>query len=249
MIRESINRYVRTQHPPFFSPKAVLFDMDGVLFDSMRYHAQSWKETAEHHQLQHTLEDFYMFEGRTGESTINELFLRTFQREATPEEKETIYAEKAALFNRYNDCRPMPGAADVIRQSKACGWQTLVVTGSGQRSLIDKLNQVFPGSFEQEMMVTAYDVKRGKPDPEPYRMGLAKAGVNAYEAIVVENAPMGVLSAVAAGIFTIAVNTGPLPDRVLLDAGAHLLYPDMEALAAGWTHLYKIIQETSHNKL
>ena len=85
-------------------------------------------------------------------------------------------------------------------------------------------------------MVTAYDVKYGKPHPEPYLMGLQKAGVAANEAIVIENAPMGVEAGVAAGIFTIAVNTGPLPDQVLVDRGANLLFPNMETLATFIAH-------------
>ena len=91
-------------------------------------------------------------------------------------------------------------------------------------------------------MVTAFDVKLGKPHPEPYLMGLEKAGVKPYEALVVENAPMGIQAGVAAGIFTIAVNTGPLDDRILLDAGADLLYPDMTALAKDWDNLINAIK-------
>ena len=74
-------------------------------------------------------------------------------------------------------------------------------------------------------MVTGKDVSRGKPDPEPYLMGLKLAGVSAHEAWVVANAPMGVRSAVGAGIFTLAVNTGLLPDTALLDEGASLVFP------------------------
>ncbi|MDH6305114.1 HAD superfamily hydrolase (TIGR01509 family) [Parabacteroides sp. PF5-5] len=217
--------------------KAVLFDMDGVLYDSMPFHARAWYETAMRHQLDATPEDFFLFEGRTGDSTVNALFQRTFQRDATQEERETIYKEKAALFNTYNDGQPMEGAAEVLKQVKAIGLDTLIVTGSGQHSLIDKLNQSFPGVFVREKMVTGYDVIYGKPHPEPYLMGLEKAGVKASEAIVVENAPMGVQAAVAAGIFTIAVNTGPLDDSVLLEAGASLLYPDMKSLAADWKNI------------
>ena len=80
-------------------------------------------------------------------------------------------------------------------------------------------------------MVTGKDVQRGKPHPEPYLRGLAKANVRPEEAIVVENAPMGVEAAVAAGIFTIAVNTGLLPDSALLDRGADLLFHTMGELA------------------
>ena len=65
-------------------------------------------------------------------------------------------------------------------------------------------------------------------------MGLQKAGVQAHEAFVVENAPLGVRAGVQAGIFTIAVNTGPLPDEVLLQEGANLLFPSMAALAEEW---------------
>ncbi len=241
MIQEAVKRYLQRTKQDSLSPKAVLFDMDGVLYDSMRFHARSWYETAMKHQLQAVLEDFYMFEGRTGESTINELYRRTFQRDATDEEKKEIYEEKAMLFNKYNDGQAMNGASEVLAAAKASGLQTLVVTGSGQHSLINKLEHTYPGCFSREKMVTAFDVKYGKPHPEPYLMGLEKAGVKANEAFVVENAPMGVEAGVAAGIFTIAVNTGPLPDNVLLDAGADLLYPDMASLAKDWDHILRAI--------
>ena len=58
-------------------------------------------------------------------------------------------------------------------------------------------------------------------------MGLQKAGVSAKEAIVVENAPLGVESAHKAGIFTVAANTGPLEDTCLKDAGADIVLPGM----------------------
>lgn len=89
-------------------------------------------------------------------------------------------------------------------------------------------------------MVTAFDVKLGKPHPEPYLMGLVKAGaalnsdgspLHPSQAVVVENAPLGVQSAKAAGIYTIAVNTGELTDKALLDAGADIVFPSMQALA------------------
>ena len=95
------------------------------------------------------------------------------------------------------------------------------------------------GIFVRERMVTAFDVKYGKPHPEPYLMGLEKAGVKANEAIVVENAPIGVQAGTAAGIFTVAVNTGPMNGQVLLDAGADLLFPSMQAFCDNWEELIK----------
>jgi beta-phosphoglucomutase-like phosphatase (HAD superfamily) len=111
------------------------------------------------------------------------------------------------------------------------GIKRVLVTGSGQPTLFGSLEKDFPGSFEKDLMVTSYDVTFGKPHPEPYLLGLKKAGITAGEALVIENAPLGIQSAVAAGIYTIAVNTGPLPDKVLLESGANMIFPSMMALA------------------
>ncbi|MCC8143859.1 MAG: HAD-IA family hydrolase, partial [Tannerellaceae bacterium] len=245
MIKEAIIRYLNKYSYSQLIPKAVLFDMDGVLYDSMQFHARAWHEVASGHSLQCTPADFYLFEGRTGDSTINELFQRTFHRDATPEEKKEIYKQKAALFTQYNDGQAMPGAKEVVEQVAQSGLQTLIVTGSGQKSLIEKINISYPGQFVRSKMVTGYDVKYGKPHPEPYLIGLEKAGVKNNEAIVIENAPLGVQSAIAAQIFTIAVNTGPLENKILLDAGANLLFPDMHTLAKNWALILKLCKEVS----
>jgi HAD superfamily hydrolase (TIGR01509 family) len=215
--------------------KAFLFDMDGVLFDSMPGHAFAWVKAVGRFGLSMTAEEVYMNEGRTGAGTINALAQRTWGRDATEDEIRSIYAAKSAIFNEYflarGEAPVMPGVCDVLERVRARGLQRVIVTGSGQHSLLDNLNRHFPGMFRRELMVTAFDVKRGKPDPEPYLIGLQKAGISADEAMVVENAPLGVEAAHAAGIFTIAVNTGPLPDATLWAAGADRVYADMHALA------------------
>ncbi len=213
--------------------------MDGVLYDSMPIHAQSWLETIQSHRIPCSFEEFYLHEGRTGFDTINLLFRRTFNRDATPEEKQSIYAQKSDLFKKYDRQAIMPGILDLLQKIKTHRLQTQIVTGSGQASLLDSLNRNFPGYFNPELMVTAYDVTRGKPDPEPYLQGLKKGKILPTEAIVVENAPMGVESAVAAGIYTVAVNTGPLDNQVLIDAGANKLYPSMQAFAEDWNNFLK----------
>ena len=136
----------------------------------------------------------------------------------------------------------MPGAWELLQKIKEAGLVPMVVTGSGQRSLLDRLEHNFPNTFHPELMVTAFDVKHGKPHPEPYLMALEKGGFNVNEAIVIENAPFGVQAGIAAGIFTIAVNTGPLDNKVLLDAGANALYPSMQALCDGWTTFTNSLQ-------
>lgn len=205
--------------------KAVLFDMDGVLYDSMPNHAKAWSTAVTEFGLSMSPHEAYLHEGRTGHGTINILAQRHWGRNATTKEMERIYAAKSALFNTCPEPQPMPGAAQLLQSIRSLGLTIVLVTGSAQHSLLTRLAHDFPGIFAPERMVTAFDVKHGKPHPEPYLMGLEKAGVSASEAIVIENAPLGVEAAHAAGIYTIAVNTGPLSPKVLLDAGADIVLP------------------------
>ena len=214
--------------------KAVLFDMDGVLFNSMPYHSEAWHNVMKSHGLTLSREEAYMHEGRTGAATLNIVFQRELGREATQEEIESIYQEKSVLFNSYTEAEQMPGAWELLQKIKNEGLVPMVVTGSGQLSLLERLEHNFPGMFHKELMVTAFDVKYGKPNPEPYLMALKKGGLKADEAVVIENAPLGVEAGHKAGIFTIAVNTGPLDGQVLLDSGADLLFPSMQALCNEW---------------
>lgn len=237
MFDEEKNNYLHTHGFEATRLKAVLFDMDGVLFDSMPNHAYSWSHAMTQFGLKMEPAEAYMHEGRTGAGTINLLTQRYWGREATPEEVERIYQAKSDVFNSCPEAGEMPGAGTLLNKVKTSGRTPVLVTGSGQVSLIDRLNRHFPDVFEQRYMVTSFDVKYGKPHPEPYLLGLQKAGVQPWEAIVVENAPLGVQAGSAAGIFTIAVNTGPLPDSVLLEAGADLLFPSMQALCDRWEDL------------
>ena len=205
--------------------KAVLFDMDGVLYDSMPNHAKAWSTAVTEFGLRMSPHEAYLHEGRTGHGTINILAQRHWGRNATTEEMERIYAAKSALFNTCPEPQPMPGAAQLLQSIRSLGLTIVLVTGSAQHSLLTRLAHDFPGIFSAERMVTAFDVKHGKPHPAPYLMGLEKAGVSASEAVVIENAPLGVEAAHAAGIYTIAVNTGPLSPKVLLDAGADIVLP------------------------
>ena len=210
--------------------RAILFDMDGVLFDSMKNHAEAWVRAMKENNLIMSREDVYMNEGRTGEGTIDIFAREQWGREATDEEKEYIYKVKSDIFNTLPHVEPIDGALELLQAVKGMGIERVIVTGSGQKSLLERLEKNFPGIFKAELMVTAFDVKHGKPHPEPYLMGLEKASISAEEAMVVENAPLGVQSAKAAGIFTIAVNTGPLPDKVLYNAGADIVFPNHSAL-------------------
>ncbi len=241
MFQEAIAQYLKQNHYESIQLKSVLLDMDGVLFDSMPYHAEAWNKTMKAHGLNLSREEAYMHEGRTGAGTINIVCQRQLGRDATQEEIESIYLEKSIEFNKHPQAERMPGAWELLQKIKAEGIIPTVVTGSGQASLLDRLEHNFPGMFRQELMVTAFDVKYGKPNPEPYLMALEKGGLKPNEAIVIENAPLGVEAGHKAGIFTIAVNTGPLNGEILLNAGADLLFPSMQALCESWEKLVRLL--------
>lgn len=234
MFQEAINNYLQSHGYNTINLKAVLFDMDGVLFNSMPNHAESWHKVMLRFGFGLSRDEAYMHEGRTGASTINIVSRRERGHDATEEEIKAIYQAKTEEFNKCPMAERMPGAYEVLTKIKEEGLIPMVVTGSGQTSLLDRLNHNFPGIFQANLMVTAFDVKYGKPNPEPYLMALKKGGLKADEAVVIENAPLGVEAGHKAGIFTIAVNTGPLDGQVLLDSGADLLFPSMQALCDEW---------------
>lgn len=242
MYQEAINNYLKSHGYEALHLKAILFDMDGVLFNSMPNHAESWHKVMKQYGFGLSREEAYMHEGRTGAGTINLISRRERGHDATEEEIQAIYKAKTEEFNKCPKAERMPGALEVLNKIKEEGLTPMVVTGSGQTSLLDRLNSNFPGIFKAELMVTAFDVKYGKPNPEPYLMALKKGGLQANEALVIENAPLGVQAGVTAGIFTIAVNTGPLDDQVLLNEGANLLFPSMLALNENWEMLKQEIE-------
>ncbi|MBR1480707.1 MAG: HAD-IA family hydrolase [Paludibacteraceae bacterium] len=215
--------------------KAYFFDMDGVLFDSMPNHAAAWEQVMSAHGLRFTARDCYLQEGRTGQDVINEAILHTHHRPATEDEIHTIYREKSDAFHARGGALPMRGIHDVLhflRNSSADGLtpQIWIVTGSGQQTLFDTLEQHFPGVFTRAHMVTAFDVTHGKPDPEPYLRAWQGSGLPKADCCVIENAPLGIRAAKAAGLYAIGVNTGPLLPEDLAREGADLVLPDMPAL-------------------
>jgi HAD superfamily hydrolase (TIGR01509 family) len=210
---------------------AILFDMDGVLYDSMPNHSVAWAQAMEHFGMHMTPNEVYLNEGATGYDTVSRISLRDRGRAASADEVQEIYGYKAKLFRSLSPACVMPGAKDVVRKVTEMGLKVLVVTGSGQNNLIEGVQRDFIGYIVRERMVTSFDVERGKPSPDPYLKGLKIAGIDASEAVVVENAPLGIRAGVAAGIDTIAVNTGPLEDRILQAEGPVILFHSMGELS------------------
>ena len=234
-MKNEIKQYLKEHGFGHFSPKAVLFDMDGVLYDSMPLHAIAWQESMKKFGVHMTTADAYATEGARGIDTIR-LFVKQQQgKDISLEEAQCMYDEKTRLFHAMPEAPIFDGVFSIMEKIQRSGMTVNVVTGSGQRPLIERLLHDFGQYLDEDHITTAYDVKRGKPYPDPYLTGLRKAGnLQPNEGIVVENAPLGVRAGVSAGIFTVAINSGPLPDASLLDEGANVLYDTMTQLVDDW---------------
>ena len=230
-IKEFVSRYLARTGFAEFSPKAALIDMDGTLLDTMKGHTLAWQRMVSELGIGCTREEFYLYEGMTGAATINLLFQRAFGREATPQERTELYARKTGYFNELPRAEIVKGADRMVNAFMEHGIVRVLVTGSGQLSNLARLDVDFPGAFPHDMRITSHDVVHGKPHPEPFLKAMSLAGVQPFESIAMENAPLGGKSASDAGAFTIAVTTGPIPEQQLWDAGADMVLRSMDEAA------------------
>lgn len=211
--------------------RAALIDMDGTLYDSMRNHTASWYRLMTGLGVDCTRDEFYLYEGCTGADTIRRLWRRQFATEPDEGFIKELYHRKTQYFNELPRAGVMPGARRMIAALREAGIDTVLVTGSGQPSVLGRLDADFPDAFPEYKRVTARNVTHGKPDPEPYLLGMKLAGVKPRQAMVVENAPVGVLAGVRSGAFTAAVTTGPIPRCEFERAGADIIVGSMEEFA------------------
>ena len=224
-----------------FQLKGIFFDMDGVLFDSMPLHAIAWKEAFRSYDLDLPEFEAYMNEGSTAYFTVKRMFKKYRNQESSPELTEAIKKRKHDYMATLPPANVMPHMQELLNQMHEQQLSCWVVTGSAQRILIDRIEKEYNGVLSGKRSVTAHDVKIGKPHPEPYLKGMEKSGLKTNEAVVVENAPLGVEAAKAAGLFTIAINTGPLDPDVLNKAGADLVLSGSKELLQLWPAIFEML--------
>ncbi len=212
------------------SQRIFLFDMDGILIDSMPLHARSWLQTAKRYGLDATESDFYLYEGMRGKDTVSVLYRRTFGEEAPQKLIDEIYHYKTSLYNSYSgELRPIPYTHEVMSLLDERGCPYGVVTGGTKYNAYPRIHKLY-NFIPEERIITAESVTKGKPHPQPYLRGMELFGKTPSETVVVENAPLGIESGHASGALTIAVATGPVKEFILREAGADLLFLDMKAL-------------------
>jgi beta-phosphoglucomutase len=215
---------------PTCPSRAIVFDMDGVVLDSMPTHLLTWQRTLAPLGIELGADDLYLLEGIPTEPTAQRLTERFLGRACSDEEAHRLAEAKRALFRQIFKPALVPGVGPLLHDLCGRGYRLGLVTGSA-RSLIDE--SLFPTGIADlfETIVTGDQVSQGKPDPEPYRTTAARLELSPAECLAVENAPLGIQSAKAAGMMCVALQT-TLPAEQLSAAAPDHVFPDAGALRA-----------------
>jgi beta-phosphoglucomutase len=194
--------------------QALLFDMDGVITDSMPYHYEAWRRIFEGYGISVSREEILKREGERGQVTLETILGRQGRRPSEDEILKTLEA-KEEIFRSLAKPTLFRGAETLVRRVREQGKRIALVTGTSGSEARTNLPADLLACFD--VLVSGDMVTLGKPHPEPYQMALSLLGALPDESLVIENAPYGIESAKSAGLRCIAVTTS-LPAEYLQDA-------------------------------
>jgi beta-phosphoglucomutase len=183
---------------------AVAFDWDGVLVDSSRNYYRAYELVLREIGITTTPREIYLREGQPTPQVIAALCRERGMSITDAKVKELVQRRREydiALGKRTF----FSGIRDLLARLRKSGCKLAMVTGSSRKSVELVLGPVQEKWFDA--VVTADDVARPKPDPEPFLMAAKKMGVDPPKCVVVENAPFGIRAARAAGCRVVAVCT------------------------------------------
>ncbi len=212
--------------------KAVIFDVDGVLVDSMRFHADAWKTVFYEVGINITREDIYELEGSNERAIIKTIFEKDGKK-PEPWHFEYLVNKKREVFE-FDQIKPFKNIQDCLKKLKRY-FNLAAVSGSSRKVVEKVMNTFFSGFFE--VIITGDDLERGKPNPAPFLKALAKLDITKNECIVIENSPLGITAAKRAEIYCVAVASTLGPDKL---QHADLVFRDHTAL---FDFLKKFIQK------
>ena len=193
---------------------SIIFDMDGVITDTMLYHFKAWQQVFLKAGIKVNFNDIYKREGQKGIESVREIFKEhgvVFKESLANE----LLLKKEEFFKRIFRRKYILGSRPFIRNLSKQGFRLALVTGTSRH----EAERLLPASIWNlfEVTVCGSDVANGKPHPEPYLKALQKLSIHPSQALVIENAPFGIRSAKAAGIKCVAIATS-LPKTYLVQA-------------------------------
>ncbi|KKW43066.1 MAG: Haloacid dehalogenase-like protein hydrolase [Candidatus Magasanikbacteria bacterium GW2011_GWA2_56_11] len=207
--------------------KGFLFDVDGVLYDSMPQHAKSWAQAFGEEGIKVPAKHVYLCEGMPEVEAAKYLAAAVGARLARKILAKVV-ERKRDLYNGYKNPEFVPGAGELLAYLRKHKIRVCLVTGSHQLKTIKNIKKDF--ALKRSEIVTGKDVSRGKPHPEPFLKALKKIKLPPASVLAVENAPLGIESAKRAGLKCAVLKTGLIAKRDLKKCGADWVFKDCREL-------------------
>jgi HAD superfamily hydrolase (TIGR01509 family) len=210
--------------------EAVFFDMDGLLVDSERVWLEIETEVMARLGAEWTAEHQAHLVGGSMERTVGYM-LAVSGSDESPEAIES-WMSGGMVARLSQGVQVMPGASELLDALRAEGVPVGLVTSS-LRDIADAVLKSV-GRDRFDVVVTAGDVTRTKPDPEPYLTAAGLLGVEPVRCVVLEDSPNGVAAATAAGCAVVAVPSvlpiDPAPGRLVVSSLTEVGVADLRAL-------------------
>jgi len=192
--------------------KGIIFDMDGVLIDAMPFHAEAMS-MAINEETGYAIDKkiVYLLEGMPGPGLVKEIFNReNINKDTDDSLAEKISKRKKELFKQIQKSQAIEGAKELIEDLRYCNCLKAVVSGASKKEIEAILDKNI-GLKNFNVVIAGDDIEEGKPHPSPFQTALRRMDLKPSEAIVVENAPLGVEAAIRAGIeYIVTLNNTPL---------------------------------------
>ena len=185
----------------------AIFDLDGVLVDTAKYHYLAWKQLADRLNIPFTKEDNEQLKGVSRVKSL-EILLSLGSKNYTENERKQFMDQKNETYVRYishmDESEILPGVVELLNQLKRKKIKIALGSASKNSGLILK-NTKLQDYFDA--IVDGNDVSKAKPDPEVFLLGAKKIGSPANQCMVFEDAKAGIEAAKQAGMLAIGVGT------------------------------------------
>jgi HAD superfamily hydrolase (TIGR01509 family) len=208
--------------------KAVIFDIDGTLIDSVDLHAEAWVEALKHFGHEIAFQDLRSQIGKGGDQILHGLL----PPEVIEQRGEEIKDFRADLFKRHylDRVRAFPGVRELFERIRAAD-QRAVLASSGNADEVERYKEIAGIADLIDSATSSDDAERSKPFPDIFQAALAKLqGLSPDEAVVIGDTPYDAEAARTAKMKSIGVLSGGFAEQALRDAGCIAVYRGPEDL-------------------
>jgi len=207
--------------------QALIFDLDGVIVDTEPLHARAKLLAFERFGIRVPAGFFDEFTGRSDRDVAEQAVRRHGDGSAAP---DAVVAAKHAIFAELRgEMTAVPGALDFLRRARERYAQLALTTSATRENKAFAFRRFDLGPFF-DVVVTAEDLRRTKPDPEPYRLTVERLGLAPSGCLVIEDSLNGIRSAKAAGCAAAGITTS-FPESELARAAPDWVVAGFDALA------------------